>query len=258
MSLERPIHADPDLPAALQQALAAALQAPPQRVQRVAAGGRAVWLKQAEQLSLRWRLQKGDTRRAFEADRDGLHTLEALGLPVAPVVAEGPDFFATEEVGTQIAHLLRNAEFAGPDRIAAAGAAGAALAALHRAGVAHGRPSIRDICWDGQAARFIDLERFRKGRASQGAMAMDVLILLHSMFAITRAPTPEIEAAFAGWLGGAPAGVWPVVQARAARFGWLGTLVRQMLRLRPRSRELGAVPLTLDFVRAQGRDTAAP
>ena len=258
MSLERPIHADPDLPAALQAALAVALQGPPQRVQRVAAGGRAVWLKQAEQLSLRWRLQKGDTRRAFEADREGLHVLEALGLPVAHVVAEGPDFFATEEVGVQIAHLLRNAEFAGPDRIAAARAAGAGLAALHRAGVAHGRPSIRDICWDGQAARFIDLERFRKGRAGQGAMALDLLILLHSMFAITRGPAPEIDAALAGWQDGAPGGIWPVVQARAARFAWLGGLARQVLRLRPRSRELGALPLTLDFVAGQGRDIPAP
>ncbi len=251
MSLDRPIHADPDLPVALRAALEAALQAPPQRVQRVAAGGRAVWLKQAEQLSLRWRLQKGDTRRAFEADREGLHDLAALGLPVAQVVAEGADFFATAEVGQQMAHLLRTPDLAGPGRVAACRAAGAALAALHRAGVAHGRPSIRDICWDGQAARFIDLERYRKGRAGRGRMALDLLILLHSMFTITRGPAPEIDAAFDGWLRGAPEGAWPAVHARAARFGWLGGLARLALRLRPRSKELAAIPLTLDFVAAR-------
>lgn len=252
MSLDRPLHADPGLPAPLRQALEAALQAPPQRVQRVAAGDRAVWLKRAERLSLRWRLQKGDTRRAFEADRAGLHDLAALGLPVAQVVAEGPDFFATEEAGQQIAHLLRLPDHAGPGRVAACRAAGAALAALHRAGVAHGRPSIRDICWDGQAARFIDFERYRKGRAGPGAMALDVLILLHSMFAITRGPAPEIAAALDGWREGAPVGLWSAVRARAARFGWLGRLARLALRLRPRSKELAAVALMLDFVAAQG------
>lgn len=258
MSLDRPIHADPDMPVALRVALEAALRHPPQRVQRVAAGGRAVWLKQAEQLSLRWRLQKGDTRRAFEADREGLHDLAALGLPVAQVVAEGPDFFATAEVGHSIAHLLRNAEFAGPERIAACRAAGAALAALHRAGVAHGRPSIRDICWDGQVARFIDLERYRKGRAGQGQMALDVLILVHSMFAITRGPAAEIDAAWEAWRSAAPEGLLRAVLARARRARWLGVLAGLGLRLRPASRELRAVPLTLDHVAAQGCDTTAP
>lgn len=258
MSLERPINADPDLPAPLRAALEAALQGPPQRVQRVAAGGRAVWLKQVEQLSLRWRLQKGDTRRAFEADREGLHDLEALGLPVAHVVAEGPDFFATDEVGVQIAHLLRSPDLGGPGRIVACRAAGAALGALHRAGVAHGRPSIRDICWDGQAARFIDLERYRRGQGSQAAMALDVLILLHSMFAITRAPAPEIDAALDGWRAVAPTGLWPAVLRRAARTRWLGWIARLALRLRPRSRELGAIPLVLDWIDRQGRDTATP
>lgn len=257
MRLDPPPPAEPDLPAPLRRALEAALQAPPQRVQRVAAGGRALWLKRAERLSLRWRLQKGDTRRAFEADRAGLHDLAALGLPVARVVAEGPDFFATAEAGWQMADLLRDAQGAGPGRVAACRAAGAALAALHRAGVAHGRPSIRDICWDGQAARFIDLERYRKGPAGPGAMALDVLILLHSMFAITRGPAPEIAAALEGWREGAPEGAWPAVRARAARLGWLGALARLALRLRPRSKELAAVALVLDFVAAQGRGAAA-
>ncbi len=247
-----------DLPEPLRRVLAGALAEPPERVRRVAAGAQAVWLKRAEQLSLRWRLQKGDGRRAFEADRAGLHDLAALGLPVAPIVAEGEDFFATADVGRPLSGLLADPAQAGPGRIAGFTAAGAALAALHRAGVAHGRPSVRDICWDGGQARFIDLERYRPGRAGRGRMALDVLILLHSMLAISRAPGPELAAALAGWRAGAPAGLAEVLEQRVRRLGWLGWLARQVLRWKPTSREVAAVPMLLDWMRGPGRDIKAP
>lgn len=244
-----------ELPAPLREALAAALAEPAQRVRRVAGGSQAVWLKRAEQLSLRWRLQKGDTRRAFEADRSGLHALAALGLPVAPILAEGADYFATAEVGRPLSDLLADPAQAGPTGFAAAGAA---LGALHRAGVAHGRPSVRDICWDGAQARFIDLERYRPGPAGDGRMVQDVLILLHSVLAISRAPVPELTAALKGWRAAAPAELRVVLVRQVRRLGWLGALARFALRWRPNSRELAAVPMLLDWLRVSERDIAAP
>lgn len=242
----------------LQGAVAAALAGPPERVRRVAAGAQAVWLKQAEQLSLRWRLQKGDSRRAFEADRAGLHDLSALGLPVAPIVAEGEDFFATAEVGVPLSVLLADPAEAGPGRVAGFRAAGVALAALHRAGVAHGRPSARDICWDGATARLIDFERYRRGGDRPGRMVTDLLIHLHSVLAICRVPGPELDAALAGWREGAPDGLWPLLLRRVRRLRWLARLARWVQRRRPNSRELAAVPAVLDWLESQGKTAETP
>lgn len=247
------------LPAGLQDALADALDQPPARVRRVAAGTQAVWLKQAERLSLRWRMQKGDARRAFEADRAGLQDLAALGLPVAPILAEGQDFFVTAEVGRPLAGLLLDpAGSRAAERVAGYAAGGAALAALHRAGVAHGRPSARDICWDGRVARLIDFERYRRGGDRPGRMVTDLLILLHSILVLAPVPGPELQAALDGWRAGAPAGLWPRVQRRVRRLAWAGGLARLVLRWRPKSRDLVPVPVLLDWLCGQDRAAPAP
>lgn len=228
----------------LRGALVAALSAPYRRVQRLEAEGGAIWLKRAEQLSLRWRLQKGDPRQALAAERAGLEAWGALGLPVAPLVAAGPDHLATAEVGPPMSDLFRGLPAPAPERLAAVHAAGEALATCHRAGMVHGRPKLRDICWDGQAARFIDLERYAPHRHSPRAMALDLLILLHSLLVLDEEGhfQPEFAALLAAWRAGAP----EAVQAQLARMlpglGRLGFFARQAQRLKPDSRELTAVP----------------
>lgn len=245
----------PDLPAPLSAALSRALQAPAARVQAVTAGDRVLWLKRAETLSLRWRLQKGDPQRALETERAALRDLGARGLPVARLVAEGPDYLVTEDAGTPLSHLLSDPAAAGAarpaDLAAAFAAAGAALADLHRAGVAHGRPALRDICWDGHQARFIDLEAWRPGPSGPARMARDVLVLLHSVLVLRPDPGPELAAALAGWQRRAPAGLWPRVQRQAAALGLLRAPVRLLLRLRPRTREFAAALVLIDWLTAQ-------
>ncbi|MFN3937805.1 MAG: lipopolysaccharide kinase InaA family protein [Gemmobacter sp.] len=239
----------PALSAAMRRALDAALETPPQRVRPVRAGGRMIWLKQAERLSLRWRIQKGDSVRAFEADRRALHILAAAGLPVAPIVAEGADYFATRDVGEPMSAMLRDETRAGADRIAAFAAAGAALAQLHSAGFAHGRPSIRDICWDGRQATLIDFERFSTRRNGHRRMATDALILFHSICTYGGGQVPELGAAAMAWKHGVPPDVVRRLRRQARILSVLMPMVRLGLALRPRSRELRAVPATLDFLR---------
>lgn len=241
----------PDLAEPLRRALDRALQTAPVRVRRVSAGGQALWLKRAETLSLRWRLQKGDPRRGLEAERAGLHVLGEMGLPVARLVAEGPDYLATAEAGRPLSAVLADPAHGGADRLAGFVAAGAALAALHRAGVAHGRPALRDICWDGAQARFIDLERYRSGPASRGRMARDLLILLHSVLVIRPAPGPELAAVLAGWQAGAPPGLWAEVGRQAARLARLRGVARLVRHWRPESRELAAGLALLDWLAGQ-------
>jgi hypothetical protein len=79
----------------LTRAIAEALAEAPVRVRMLETPAGRLWLKRVEHLSLRWRLQKGSGRRSFEKDREGLHVLGDAGLPVAPILAEGPDYFVT-------------------------------------------------------------------------------------------------------------------------------------------------------------------
>lgn len=238
MAIHGQITCDPALPAPVQAALLHVLQEPPERVRRVAAGGQAVWVKQAEQLSLRWRLQKGDPQKALEAERRGLHDLAALGLPVAPLVAEGPGFLATLEVGRPLNGVLADGD-AGP---APFQAAGEALGALHRAGVAHGRPSLRDILWDGRMARFIDFERYRPGPASARRMAVDLLVLVHSIAVQVGPSAPEFDAALEAWRTAAPDSVAAAAGRLVRRSGWLGWIAGLVIRLRPSASEWAVVP----------------
>ncbi|MEZ5798606.1 MAG: hypothetical protein R3D63_14680 [Paracoccaceae bacterium] len=138
-----------------------ALAEPPQRVRRLhLPDGRQVWLKRVERLAGAMRLQKGDPVRAFEAERRGLHALADRGLPVAGLLAEGDDWFVMQDAGPILPQVVADAPE--DEALRAFAVAGRALGRLHWAGLVHGRPAVRDICWDGQEARFIDLERFRR------------------------------------------------------------------------------------------------
>lgn len=252
MTLQDPAFDNSDLGVAASRAVLEALAEPPQRVRALMVGGRRLWLKRVERPGWLRRLQKGDPGRAFEADRGALRLLRRAGLPVVPILADGPDFVVMPDVGQPLAALIRDPAATPGARIAAFRAAGAALAALHGQGYSHGRPSIRDVCWDGQAATFIDLERFSPARNRTSGFTADVVVLIYSIF-VYGGPDARREAAAAAeaYRAAAPEGLWQAAQARAARMGWLRWLAGLVLRLRPRSREVRAVAPTLAFM-AQG------
>lgn len=230
----------------MQAALEQALREPAQRVRRIAAGGQVIWLKQAEELSLRLRIFKGDSLRGLDADRRGLHAFAAHGLPVAPLLAEGPRYLATAEVGSPM-HLLMADGEPGPERDAAMRAAAMALAEVHRAGLTHGRPKLRDICWDGKAARFIDLERFDPRRRGGVWMAMDLVILLHSIIDLARDLPPEADLVLDTWLAHAPPEALEGLRVLRRRFGWCDGAIRLWHRITPGARELIAARHLLDW-----------
>lgn len=88
---------------ALAAVLADALARPAQRVAPLDVQGRRYWLKRPERHKS-WvrRLQKGDPARALEAEREGLHALSGLDLPVLRIAAEGADFLLLEDAGRSI------------------------------------------------------------------------------------------------------------------------------------------------------------
>lgn len=244
----------------MQKKLSAALEGPFLRVQPLDLGdGRRFWLKRIERLSGRLRLQKGDPARAFASEREGMRVLGAAGLPVAGILAEGPDWMLMPDAGPTLPEVVADAGRDEAAKRAAFAEAGRALGELHWAGMVHGRPAVRDICWDGRQARFIDLERFRRGRRGGFWQAADLVMFVQTAF--TRWPDDPrwLEAALDSYAANAP----PGAMQRAARLAhWLaplGWLAAGVARLKPASKELRAVGLTLKRLRrGQGQDVRGP
>jgi tRNA A-37 threonylcarbamoyl transferase component Bud32 len=237
---------DPDLDRALRDALAE----PPQRVRAVVLpDGRRFWLKRVERLSGRLRLQKGDPARAFAAEREGLRAVAAVGVPVAEVTAEGPDWVLMPDAGPTLPTVARQSEVGEEERLPAFAAAGRALGQLHWAGMAHGRPAVRDVCWDGREARFIDLERFRRARRAGFWQAADVVIFAQTACTAWPDDPRWLDAALAAYAVSAPAGAMAAVRRLVRWLAPVGWLAAGLSVLRPGSQELRAVGLTLERLR---------
>ena len=237
---------DPDLEEGLQKALAE----PSVRVRRLELlDGRVFWLKRVERLSGRLRLQKGDPAAAFAAEREGLRALGAAGLPVAGVAVEGPDWVLMPDAGPVLPEVVADPARGEAEKILAFEAAGQALGRLHWAGMAHGRPAVRDVCWDGREARFIDLERFRRAGRAGVWQAADVVMFAQTAF--TQWPEDErwLDAALAAYVMAAPEGAVVAVRRLVRWLAPVAWLAAALSHLRPRSRELRAVGLTLGRLR---------
>lgn len=235
-----------DLSHQVEQVLAEA----PRRVTRlVSGGGRTWWLKRVERLSLRLRLQKGDPERAFEAERRGLKTLAAHSIPVPEIALEGADYVLLPDAGPTLQSLVEDTG-GSPDAMAAFAAAGRALGLLHWAGLSHGRPAPRDICWDGTTARFIDLERFSPARRSGIWQALDIVIFTQSCFARWPEDPRFLDTALEAYRVNAPEGALARAGRLAFWLGWLKPLARLVTAFKPRSREFRAIPLTLARLRS--------
>jgi tRNA A-37 threonylcarbamoyl transferase component Bud32 len=231
-------------------ALRAALAAPPARVRPlVLPDGRRFWLKRVERLSGRLRLQKGDPAKAFAAEREGLLALGAAGLPVAGVVAEGPDWVLMPDAGPVLPEVVGDPSRDEAEKLRAFAAAGQALGRLHWAGMAHGRPAVRDVCWDGVEARFIDLERFRRAKRGGFWQAGDVVMFAQTAFTLWPEDGRWLDVALEAYAVSAPEGAMAAVRRVV---GWLrpvGWLAAGLSALKPGSRELRAVGLTLGRLR---------
>lgn len=237
---------------ALEDILALALREPIVRIKPfLGPNGERLWLKRIEALSLRLRLQKGDSRRAFANELKALHVLSKAGLPVPEILAEGPDHFVVADVGPTLAQLLRRSAMPFAKRAAAFRAAGAAMARLHMAGFAHGRPAIRVICWDGDEARFIDLEQFSDHRRSARNRAMDLVIFAQTYIAETGSAGPCLDAAFDAYRTTASAGALQNVRRLAFWLSPLVPLTAPLRWLRPSAKDFKALPQTLAYLRNQ-------
>jgi tRNA A-37 threonylcarbamoyl transferase component Bud32 len=238
---------DPDGPIlsdALTRELRRRLDGPMLRVQRVTAAGAGFWLKRPEApRSLRWRLQKGDPMRAFRAERAGLEELARLGAPVPRLVTAGPDFLLIEDAGTTLEALLADPATPPEHARAAVLAAARALGRLHAVGLAHGRPYLRDLCWDGARVRMIDFERYSRGNSS-ARQGRDAVLFLA---ALAGAPggAAMVPEALAAWRAEAPASASRAAGRWVTALRLVAPLARGIARLRGKQGEIaGYLALT--------------
>ena len=235
----------PALPPDQAETLRAALARPASRVVPLTLGDRLCWLKRVEtHRSLRWRLQKGDPARALAAGGGGLAAMGRPGLPAPRVLAEGPADLRSEVAGRPVGTLLQDPTVADATRHAALSDAARALARLHRAGLCHGRPFLRDICWTaGGGATLIDFENFREG-APPAAIGRDLALFLQSVLETRRGRDAFLDTAMRAYRAEGPDSAWDAARAQLRRLRWLMPLARLALALRPELHEVRAV-LTL-------------
>lgn len=196
---------------------------PPRRLTRVEFHGSVYFVKMPEQhASLRWRVQKGDPKAAFSREVGLLHGFAAKGASVPRIAAEDDGRIVLEDHGTPLQSLIDQdqADAALMQRT------GKALADLHALGLAHGRPSLRDICWDGHELTFLDLEAGAKLQARPHDQARDLFLLLHSVFLTDGATSPLAALVLDGYRAAGSAAVWKATQRRARGLWWLEMLSR--------------------------------
>ncbi len=198
--------------------LRAARALPARRVSKLRVDGRDFYVKMAEtHANWRWRLQKGDPQAAFARERSLLDAFGARGAAVSEVVTQDDVRIVLADHGTPLHRLLVNRDAARD----AFHAAGLALAALHGKGLAHGRPSLRDLCWDGSRVTFLDLEAGAKLDATARDKARDLLLLLHSALMFDPDAPAAAQTILRAYRGQNDAEVWAAVQRLARWLRWL-------------------------------------
>lgn len=217
-----------------------------QRVSMLEHNGETIWVKRLEKLSLRMRLQKGDARAAFSSERAALHRLQAAGVPVPMIVAEGADYFAITDSGTSLKRLLLGLHGPSLDYLDAYQAAGRQLALMHEKHLSHGRPSVKDICWKGGHITFLDFERFHDKRNTAKGHMQDLVMMVFSAYAVTGRDCPEIDALITGYRRNDPADIWQAAANWCAKMSWVDILTKPVQwRGAGKALEFKAIPLTI-------------
>lgn len=230
----------------LQQQLADTLSNPDVRVRKLEHQGQIYWVKKVERLNFRYRIQKGDPRRAFDTERNALHELSKRGVPVPEIVDEGEDYFVTTDSGTVLPQLLHSGDPLSEEASQAFSAAGRTLATLHGNHITHGRPAIKDMCWQGGQLTLLDFERFSPTRNTTKGHVRDLIIFVHSCFYCVGSESPIIVNAMDAYRTTDRKDIWGKAQDWCHKMRWIDWVTKPVQwRKTGRAREFKAIPLTL-------------
>ncbi len=159
---------------------AAIREQPSSRVISFSLGEEKFWIKR----------KMGNGRRAavkYSVEKEFFYEIARMTIAarnakdfVAPIEVLTPTYMVTLDGGPTLKNWL-DSEKSEAEKEELLTGAGAALASLHAADIVHGRPALRDICWQKGKFTFLDWENrlYSKDLAEQ--KAIDFLLLLQGI-----------------------------------------------------------------------------
>ncbi len=222
------------------------------RVERVETSHGVFWIKRPEILNLRYRLQKGDPRKAFERERLGFQDLNAADGPAPKLAAEGADFIVLPDCGPDLRYRLLHEEDPAVRRGLLLDAA-RALGRMHALGFAHGRPSPKDMCRLNGQELLLDFERYSRHRNTLKGQARDLVVWAFNVTAHSPQMRADLPEALAAYEAVAPNGVRTAAERLCRRLVWADWLTKPIqMRRGNKAREFKAIPMVLRLFGARG------
>lgn len=212
------------------------------RVERVETGRGVFWIKRPERLNLRYRLQKGDPRKAFERERLGFHDLNSAEGPAPKLAAEGADFIVLPDCGDNLRHRLAVEENSATRRGLLLDAA-RALGEMHALGFAHGRPSPKDMCRLDGKEMLLDFERYDRRNNTLKGQARDLVIWAFNVAAHSPQMHGDLLEALEVHGDVAPNGLRAAAEDLCRKLVWADWLTKPIqMRSGNKAREFKAIP----------------
>lgn len=198
------------------------------RVIEMILDGQKVWVKRKQPLE-NWRdYYKVLVTPGLKREIKALQLLNLQQLPVPKLVVTGDDFFASEDSGHALPRYLDENNLDLAQRKLIFYKAGYALAQMHQQGFAHGRPALRDICWDEHKITFIDFEMHSGKPSSTWDQNKDLLIFLHGLYYTLADGAPEADAAIQGYIDNQGYTRFTKLQSKVAHFAWVLPLLDKL------------------------------
>ncbi|MEE6032761.1 protein kinase family protein [Avibacterium paragallinarum] len=139
------------------------------------------WLKQPEKLKGVWRLLKPQPQKAFQNELKTLQFLAEKNAPVPQLMAFGEDFLVLKDAGKTISYWVDKPDLSSDEKLAILADGAKALTDLHKKGLFHGRPALRDMAWNEGKVQFIDFESRSNHAKLNWQKVRDSLIFIHSL-----------------------------------------------------------------------------
>lgn len=184
-----------------------------------------IWVKQQESLAPKW-LQlatkliaifstnplyfpSAEPSSPLEREAVRLRLMRSKGFRVPEVLLATADYLALSDVGPSLKYWLTESAISANERRHILLMAAAALAQLHQNRYWHGRPALRDLCWDGKQIGFIDFEEDPHQMLSiDQCMVRDLLIFVHGLYRYLPVTDPLIVEVINEYRRLAPERVW--------------------------------------------------
>ncbi|GIU46636.1 phosphotransferase [Shewanella algidipiscicola] len=186
--------------------------------------GQTYWLKQPERLTGAMRWLKSQPLQSFQLEISALQSLAAKGAPVPELVSFGDDYFVVADAGMPVNGLLADSDDP-QQKLQILKDSAKGLAQLHQAGFAHGRPALRDICWQDGKITFIDFEANQQDKNMARQQVRDLLVYIHSLYRYLGADHQLIDPALAYYRQCGGETCWRYAQKRLSPWQWLGQLL---------------------------------